>query len=166
MSSEEGSSSKAAVAVAGGTAAAGCLMSPAVLIVIAAAVLVLGGLATLLAPVLLIFHGIDVGAAAGKNPTSSKPVNAGPPPQIDPDKVSASVRGDGTGTLVMDPLQTFFGVGGLILQGIKDAGCTEITPIVIAAQLDVASGLDRNKVGPNGVKGITQVPIDTLKQFG
>ena len=50
---------------------------------------------------------------------------------------------------------------------IKKAGqlCGAITPVVIAAQLDQASGFDKNKKSANGAQGIAQLPPDKFQQF-
>lgn len=127
-------------AVVGGAGALGCLASPVVLVVVTLVVVVFGGLGVLLAPIIFLKE------------------------LFDPDKVQSvvtSVQGDGTGTLNTDSVPSD------LVDPIKKAGglCGVITPIVIAAQLQQASGFDANKMSDNGAQGIAQLPPDVFQQF-
>src|SRR5262249_52458489 len=55
-----------------------------------------------------------------------------------------------------------------LVKTIRDAGklCDQIGPVVIASQIDYESHFNKNFVGPDGAKGISQVPPDAFKKFG
>ncbi|MEV4773440.1 lytic transglycosylase domain-containing protein [Micromonospora humida] len=144
-------SNRSSAALIGAAVAAGlsCLATPVAGVVGAAAVFVIGALGVLLAPLvaLILFFGGGGGSA--------DPVSAA-------DDSLAAAQGDGKGTL--DPDQVPEGLA----DSIEDAGktCTQIGPVVIAAQIEVASGWDPAKVGPNGEKGISQLPPAVFTRYG
>ncbi|WBB58529.1 transglycosylase SLT domain-containing protein [Streptomyces sp. WMMC500] len=55
-----------------------------------------------------------------------------------------------------------------LLAAVRKAGreCTEIGPVVIAAQIQTESGWNEKLVGPNGEEGISQLPPDKFDEFG
>ncbi|MEU4569460.1 lytic transglycosylase domain-containing protein [Micromonospora sp. NPDC023956] len=144
-------SGKSHAAIVGAAIAAGlsCLGSPVLAVGGAAVVLVFGGLGVLLAPLILLillFGGGGSGLDAGQTADDSL----------------AAVQGDGKGDL--DRSQ----VPAALADTVEDAGstCSAIGPIVIAAQIEVASGWDPAKVGPGGRVGISQLPPDVFTRYG
>ncbi|GLY24666.1 transglycosylase SLT domain-containing protein [Micromonospora sp. NBRC 101691] len=142
---------KSNAALIGAAVAAGlsCLGSPVLAVGGAAVVFVLGGLGVLLAPLIfliLLFGGGGSGMDPGQSANDSL----------------AAVQGDGKGEL--DSGQ----VPEALADTIEEAGatCTEIGPVVIAAQIEVASGWDPAKVGPDGRLGISQLPPDVFTRYG
>lgn len=55
-----------------------------------------------------------------------------------------------------------------LVEPIKAAAkeCDLLTPIVIAAQIEYASDFDAKKEGPDGRKGLSQLPPDVFSRFG
>jgi len=55
-----------------------------------------------------------------------------------------------------------------LVQPLKDAAkqCGLLSPALLAAQIDVESGFDADKVGADGRKGVSQVPTDAFTKFG
>ncbi|WP_206025116.1 glycoside hydrolase family 19 protein [Micromonospora zingiberis] len=51
---------------------------------------------------------------------------------------------------------------------IKDAAkkCKLLTPVILAAQIDYASGFDADKEGPQGRKGLSQLTDEVFDEFG
>ncbi|MFI9644103.1 lytic transglycosylase domain-containing protein [Micromonospora sp. NPDC051925] len=132
-------------------AATTCLISPAAVVVVAGAVLIIGGLGVLLFPLIvliILFTGLDNGSSADAWDRA--------------DESLAAFEGDGKGTL--DRTQ----VPAALADTIEDAGavCTSISPIVIAAQIQVESGWDGAKVGPDGELGISQLPPAVFDRYG
>ncbi len=78
------------------------------------------------------------------------------------DAVVTADQGDGSGDLYADSVPKD------VLKPIQDAGalCPDIGPIVIAAQIQQASAFNAKLIGPDGRKGISQLPPDKFKQFG
>ncbi|MEU6201526.1 transglycosylase SLT domain-containing protein [Streptomyces sp. NPDC047061] len=81
---------------------------------------------------------------------------------VDSDKVAAVYQSDGRGALNTANVPADF------LQPIQDAGllCTQIGPIVIAAQIQQESGFNSRLEGLDGAEGISQLPPDKFKEFG
>lgn len=44
--------------------------------------------------------------------------------------------------------------------------CDVLTPAVLAAQIEYESNFNKDKVGPNGEKGISQVPLTAFQEYG
>ena len=44
--------------------------------------------------------------------------------------------------------------------------CDLLTPVILAAQIDYASGFDADKEGPQGRKGLSQLPPEVFDEFG
>lgn len=132
-------SNRSTAALIGAAVAAGlsCLATPVAGVVGAAAVFVIGALGVLLAPLVALILLFGGGGSAD-------PVRAA-------DDSLAAAQGDGKGAL--DPEQVPEGLA----DSIEEAGktCPQIGPVVIAAQIEVASGWDPAKVGANGEKGIS-----------
>ncbi|GAA2066233.1 hypothetical protein GCM10009801_12410 [Streptomyces albiaxialis] len=78
------------------------------------------------------------------------------------DKVSEAYYSDGKGELNEASVPADY------LEAIKDAGeeCPQIGPIVIAAQIQQASGFNKDLIGPKGKKGISQLPPDKFEEYG
>lgn len=169
----------------------GCLSAPLGLGIVAGSVLIMGGLAVLLLPlvvIFMIFHGISV-AGLGKagnfnddlTPVEQRCENA-ERARLENDEKSANraaeiITGDGRGELELSPPDSDGGQGGLgnqpctvpedLYQPIQDAGgvCDVIGPVTIAAQIQYESGFDAGFVGPGGVKGLSQVPTDVFTRL-
>ncbi|CAM5716952.1 lytic transglycosylase domain-containing protein [Streptomyces fumanus] len=155
MSDEEGGSKavrNTAVAVGG----AGCLLFPAGVAGGTVVIIIFGGLGVLLAPLIalfLILHAI-FGGDGGGGYTLPGPTEAS--------SVLAIFQGNGQGEL--DTSQ----VPEDLADTIKKAGqlCPAIGPIVIASQIEQASHFNASLVGPNGKKGISQLPPDVFEKYG
>jgi hypothetical protein len=81
---------------------------------------------------------------------------------VNADQIATIDQGDGSGDLYADSVPKG------VLKPIQKAGalCPDIGPIVIAAQIQQASAFNAKLVGPDGRKGISQLPPDKFKQFG
>ena len=128
-----------------------CLMSPVALVVAAGAVLIIGGLGVLLFPLIVLiifFTGLDGNDSGDAWDRADESV--------------AAFEGDGKGTLDRTQVPAF------LADTIADAGavCTSIGPVVIAAQIQVVSGWDGAKVGPDGEVGISQLPPAVFTRYG
>ncbi|MEU9413145.1 transglycosylase SLT domain-containing protein [Streptomyces sp. NPDC048281] len=131
----------------GGTGLLGC-MGIVLAVIIIMGVVVECAIGVLLWPLVLICHIFGCGGGGGA--------------QVDQDAVVTAYKSDGTGPLEADSVPED------LLQVIRDAGnqCTQIGPIVIAAQIQQVSGWNRSLVGPNGREGISQMPPDKFTKFG
>ncbi|SCG38404.1 transglycosylase SLT domain-containing protein [Micromonospora rifamycinica] len=143
-------SNRSTAALIGAAVAAGlsCLATPVAGVIGAAGVFVIGALGVLLAPLVALILLFGGGGSAD-------PVRAA-------DDSLAAAQGDGKGAL--DPEQVPEGLA----DSIEEAGktCPQIGPVVIAAQIEVASGWDPAKVGANGEKGISQLPPEVFTRYG
>ncbi|MFI6347467.1 lytic transglycosylase domain-containing protein [Streptomyces sp. NPDC050560] len=146
---EKSTGAKTARNVAAAGLGCGCLLAPLAMIVVVVADFIIGGLGVLLFPLVilyLIFHH-----------------GHGDPPSSDQGQEVIDVaNGDGKGDL--DPRS----VPEDLKDSIEDAGdlCDAIGPIVIASQIDAASHFRAEMIGPNGEKGISQLPPDIFKKYG
>ncbi|MER5445433.1 lytic transglycosylase domain-containing protein [Streptomyces sp. NPDC002766] len=151
---EEGQS-KAVRNTAIAAGGAGCLLFPLGLAGGTVIVIVFCGFGVLLAPLIaiyLLFHGIFGGGGGGGDV----------PGPSDASSVLAVFQGDGHGDLdtstvpedLVDPIQK---AGQL---------CSAIGPIVIASQIEKASGFNASLVGPDGRQGISQLPPDVFTKYG
>lgn len=152
---EDGSKAVRNTAIAAG--GAGCLLFPAGLAAGTVIVIVFCGLGVLLAPLIaiyLLFHTIFGGGGDGGGGDIPGPSDAS--------SVIAIFQGDGQGNL--DTSQ----VPKDLVEPIQEAGqlCTAVGPIVIASQLENASGFNASLVGPDGRKGISQLPPDIFEKYG
>ncbi|MER5600321.1 lytic transglycosylase domain-containing protein [Streptomyces sp. NPDC002265] len=150
---EEGGSKTARnTAIAAG--GAGCLLFPLGLAGGTVIVIVFCGFGVLLAPLIaiyLLFHSIFGGGGGGDIPGPS-----------DASSVLAVFQGDGQGDLdtstvpedLLDPIQK------------AGAVCSAIGPIVIASQIEKASGFNASLTGPDGRQGISQLLPAVFTQYG
>ncbi|MEU9557197.1 lytic transglycosylase domain-containing protein [Streptomyces fumanus] len=155
MSDEEGGS-KAVRNTAIAATGAGCLLFPAGVAGGAVLVVIFCGFGVLLAPLIaiyLLFHAIFGGDGGGDYDL---------PDSSDASSVMAIFQGDGQGEL--DTSQ----VPEDLAETINDAGqlCTAIGPIVIASQIERASNFNASLIGPDGKKGISQLPPDVFTKYG
>ncbi|MET9857795.1 transglycosylase SLT domain-containing protein [Streptomyces smyrnaeus] len=151
MSENEGMSSKATmIGVAG--AGCGCMTLPAAAAGLIVLLIVFGGLGVLFAPIIALI--LFFGGGGGGDDVS--------PSDIDTDAVSESVQGDGKGELNPKTVPSH------LADTIEDAGgiCDAIGPVVIAAQIEHESSFNEDMLGPNGEKGISQLPPDKFEEFG
>ncbi|MFF5179741.1 CAP domain-containing protein [Micromonospora sp. NPDC000316] len=150
----EGSGTRIAVigaAIGGGMA---LMSSPIALALGGALVVVVGALYILLLPLILLiwlfggFSGSGGGPDIDVQDAARQSIEAG--------------RGDGKGELDTDQ------VPASLLETIEDAGkeCTEIGPVVIAAQIQVGSGWYTAKVGEDGKVGISQLDPEIFEKYG
>ncbi|MFB7494615.1 lytic transglycosylase domain-containing protein [Streptomyces sp. NPDC056161] len=78
------------------------------------------------------------------------------------DQAITAFQGDGKGALAPDS------VPADLQDIIETAGgqCSQIGPIVIASQIEYASGFNSTMVGANGAKGISQLPPAIFDKYG
>lgn len=81
---------------------------------------------------------------------------------VDDDRVSEVFAGDGRDELNEAAVPAQF------LEHVKEAGdeCDRIGPMVIAAQIQYESQWNKDLVGPDGEKGLSQLPSDKFDEFG
>ncbi|MER7167824.1 CAP domain-containing protein [Micromonospora sp. NPDC000207] len=140
------------VVVIGGLAVAAAMVFLPVPLLLGGIFIVLVGLLyLLLLPVILLM--VLVWAIFGGGPED--------PNQAAKDAMAASET-DGTSRLSRAWVPT------ALASTIRDAGeiCTSIGAVVIASQIQVASNWDNTLVGPNGEKGISQLPPDVFDKYG
>ncbi|MEU1691667.1 lytic transglycosylase domain-containing protein [Streptomyces hirsutus] len=128
----------------------GCLMSPVILVIGAVVVIVFGGFGVLLAPLIaliLLFGG------GGGSDSANEAIGH---------EIENVFGGDGKEELDEST------VPDDLVDSIKDAGdlCSDIGPIVIASQLENASGFNAEMKGANGEKGISQLPPEIFEKYG
>lgn len=162
MSDEESSKGKKTTTAVKAAWALGGISTSSAPVWLSAAVVVIGVLyvlGTVLAPLILImkfFHELFGGGGGGGGGGGE------PPPPPDPKAYVQVVNGDGR-----DPLDSA-SVPPALLDHIEKAGalCTDIGPVVIAAQLRMESNFDEKKAGADGRKGIAQLTPEAFKQHG
>ncbi|MEV6949700.1 lytic transglycosylase domain-containing protein [Streptomyces sp. NPDC051172] len=152
---EEGGGSKAVRNTAVAAGGAGCLLFPLGLAGGTVIVIVFCGFGVLLAPLIaiyLLFHSVFGGGGGGGDL----------PGPDDASSVMAVFLGDGQGELDTSTVPE-----GLV-DPIQQAGqlCGAIGPIVIASQIEKASGFNASLVGPDGKQGISQLPPDVFTKYG
>jgi hypothetical protein len=123
---------------------------PILLVIGSAAIIVLGGFGVILAPLIALILFFTGG---GSPPT---------PQQSDIDAVTQAFQG--AGDTPLDPNS----VTEDLVQPIEDGGsiCKTVTPVIIAAQIEVASDFQADLTGPDGAQGISQLPAAIFQQFG
>ncbi|MBQ0827507.1 lytic transglycosylase domain-containing protein [Streptomyces tagetis] len=151
MSAEsEGSGANTVRNVAAAGVGCGCLMSPVVLVGGAAIVIVIGGFGVLLAPLiaLILLFGGGGGSDAANEDLGYE--------------IEEVFHGDGKQDLDENT------VPDDLVDSVKKAGdlCAEIGPIVIASQLESASGFNAGMKGPHGEQGVAQLPPDVFAEYG
>ncbi|MEU6536834.1 lytic transglycosylase domain-containing protein [Streptomyces sp. NPDC047000] len=152
---DEAGGSKAVRNTALAAGGAGCLLFPLGVAGGTVLVVVFCGFGVLLAPLIaiyLLFHSVfGGGGGSGHLP--------GPG---DASSVLAVFQGDGQGDL--DPST----VPEDLVDPIRKAGalCGAVGPIVIASQLEKASGFNASLLGPDGRQGISQLPPDVFTRYG
>ncbi|MEU5629678.1 MULTISPECIES: lytic transglycosylase domain-containing protein [Streptomyces] len=155
MGDEEGGS-KAVRNTAIAAGGAGCLLIPAGLTGCTVVIIIFCGLGVLLAPLIavILFFQTLFGGSGGSGHKMPGPADAS--------AAIAIFQGDGRNRL--DPST----VPKNLVQPIRNAGrlCTAIGPIVIASQIEKASGFNASFVGPDGRKGISQLPPDIFTKYG
>ena len=151
--SENGAGSSAVVYGVAGAGVGGCVMIPLAVAGAVPLIIIFGGLGVLLAPLiaLILLFGGGGGSAddySSDNDTANQMV--------------AVLRGDGKGELDTSTVPSD------LVDPIKKAGeqCDAIGPIVIASQLEKASGFNSTLVGPHGETGIAQLTPDTFSKYG
>ncbi|MEU3619899.1 lytic transglycosylase domain-containing protein [Streptomyces sp. NPDC006872] len=180
---------KASTVIAAAAGGLGFLAAPLGVTLIIGVILVVGGLAVLLFPIVLIFmffHGLSFsGLGSLGDPYTGltdaeelcerlESVSLQENPDAASNRASAIITGDGRGKLELSPPDSTGGGGNApctvptdLYSAIQDAGgiCDAIGPVVIAAQIEYESGFDSRFVGPNGAQGISQVPREVFTRF-
>ncbi|MFF8480936.1 lytic transglycosylase domain-containing protein [Streptomyces antibioticus] len=175
-----GTAVRAALAAGG----CGCLTLPVGAAVLVAVLFVLGGLAVLLFPIVVIvlffmgqLGGGDLGGI-GQDLTTQETICEDAERRLgtEPDQLATRAQdiflGDGRGALELTPPGTAAPghpctVPENLLLPITDAGsvCDAIGPVTIAAQIQYETRFDSDFVGPNGAEGISQVPPDVFDRL-
>ncbi|WP_405465974.1 lytic transglycosylase domain-containing protein [Streptomyces jietaisiensis] len=154
--SDEERGSKAARNTVIAVGGAGCLASPVVVGCGTVIIMIFGGLGILLAPLIaiILFFTAPIDGIGGGGGDVPGPGDAS--------AVIAVFQGDGQGALDTSTVPEKF------VDPIQEAGelCTAIGPIVIASQLENASAFNASLVGPDGRKGISQLPPDIFEKYG
>ncbi|MFJ2608174.1 transglycosylase SLT domain-containing protein [Streptomyces sp. NPDC091279] len=142
-------------AAGGGSGLMGCIAF-VMLIVVVIGVIIQCAIGVLLWPLVLICHIFGCGGGGGGGGDD------GGGAQVDQAQIASAYQSDGTGELAVGS------VPDDLLDTINSAGaeCSQIGPIVIAAQIQAESGWNRSLVGTNGAEGISQLPPDKFKEFG
>ncbi|WP_328749922.1 lytic transglycosylase domain-containing protein [Streptomyces sp. NBC_00285] len=151
--SEEGGGSKAVMYGVAGAGVGGCVMIPLSLAGAVPLIIIFGGFGVLLAPLIALILLFGGGGGSADNYSSDNDTA---------NQMLTVLQGDGKGELdtstvpedLVDPIQK---AGKL---------CDAIGPIVIASQVEKASGFNATLVGPGGEVGISQLPPDVFKQYG
>ncbi|WP_341720760.1 glycoside hydrolase family 19 protein [Micromonospora sp. FIMYZ51] len=97
--------------------------------------------------------------------------------QMTSSPASSSTAGPGTGTSVLIELAGGDGRGTFdeskvpdqdLVAPIKEAAkkCDLLTPVILAAQIEYASGFDAAKEGPQGRKGLSQLTPEVFDEYG
>jgi hypothetical protein len=137
------------VAAGAGAGVLGCLFSPLIILVLLVGVIVVCAIGVIFWPLVIICDIFGCGGGSGDA-------------QVNGDAVVQAFQGDGKGGLDADAVPADY------LEAIQDAGaeCTQIGPVVIAAQIQQESGFNKDLVGPDGAEGISQLPPDKFEEFG
>jgi hypothetical protein len=139
-----------AVVVAGASAGfLGCLFSPLIILILLVGVIVICAIGVIFWPLVLICQIFGCGGGGGGG-------------GVDTDQVAEAFNGDGKGEVQEAAVPAAF------LKYIQDAGeeCDQIGPVVIAAQIQQESGFREQLIGPDGAKGISQLPPDKFDEYG
>ncbi|MDQ0772145.1 hypothetical protein QF026_000611 [Streptomyces aurantiacus] len=148
------SSGSSTTYIAGGiaTGVVGCFVSLALLLILLAGTFVTAALGWIFWPIVLLCKiGIlDCGSDGGGGS------------KVDTTQVIEAYNSDGRGALNENAVPAEY------LERIKSAGkeCSQIGPIVIVSQIQLASQFNEKLVGTDGREGISQMPPDKFKEFG
>jgi hypothetical protein len=182
---------KASTWVAATAGVLGFLSAPLAVTVVISVILVVGGLTILLFPIVLIFmffNGLsfsglgDLGdpydglTLIEKRCEDEEGFRARFNLDDASNRASAIITGDGRGKLEISVPDSDGEFGNRpctvpedLFDDIQAAGqfCGPISPgpVVIASQIQYESGFDRNFVGPNGARGISQVPKEVFTRL-
>ncbi|MFE6946608.1 lytic transglycosylase domain-containing protein [Streptomyces chartreusis] len=177
--------SSAAVIATAAAGGCGCLALPVGVALIVIVLIILGGLTVILFPlvvIILFFMGQPISTGAADTDLSPDEARCEQVERIDessPEEKAARAQeiflGDGQGRLELSPSQGGQGAQGSqpctvpknLFKPITDAGsvCDVIGPITIAAQIQYESQFNADFVGPNGARGISQVPTDVFTEL-
>jgi uncharacterized protein YkwD len=126
------------------------ISAPPALVVAGGFVLVIGALYILLLPLMLLIMLFTGGGSPAFDPYDAA------------EQSIEAAQGNGKGTLDLDQLP----VG--LRDTVEDAGdeCSQIGPVVIAAQIDVGSAWYAAYVGENGEVGISALPPEIFEEYG
>ncbi|MFE2336673.1 MULTISPECIES: transglycosylase SLT domain-containing protein [Streptomyces] len=128
------------------------LFSPVALLGVIASTIVICGIGVLLAPLVLLYLLFSGGGGSSDTP----------PTLSEASSVLNIAQGDGLGDLDTSTVPED------LAEPIQDAGelCDAIGPVVIASQIEQESGFDEKLLGPDGKKGISQLPPDVFDEYG
>ncbi|MEU6375360.1 lytic transglycosylase domain-containing protein [Streptomyces sp. NPDC046909] len=181
---QESESSNVAVQAAVAAGGCGCLAIPVGGVFAVASIFVMGGFGVLLMPLvilIMLFKGLLPHDFGGGINTDLTPVERicedleaaqhTPADQL-ATRTQQIALGDGLGTLEITPPSSSSPsqpctVPADLYEAIQDAGsvCDVIGPVTIAAQIQYETGFDADFVGPNGAKGVSQVPTDVFERL-
>ncbi|GHE23977.1 lytic transglycosylase domain-containing protein [Streptomyces capillispiralis] len=189
VKSERGSGGmpRAAVIALGVSVVLAAFAGPVILIVAVAAVLLIGGFGILLLPLVLflvIIQGLplagieDLGNAdfddltqAERSCEETEALLVESNPDSQADRAERIVNGDGKGQLERvtrgSPSGSACTVPNDMLEDMDEAGsvCDVIGPVTIAAQIMYESQFRTDFVGPNGARGVSQVPTEAFERL-
>ncbi|MFH8445981.1 transglycosylase SLT domain-containing protein [Streptomyces sp. NPDC018026] len=128
------------------------LFSPVVLVGVAISTIIICGLGILLAPLILLYLLVTGGGGSSDMPPSLSEASS----------ALSIAQGDGLGDLDTSTVPED------LAEPIQNAGelCDVIGPVVIASQIQQESGFDEELLGPDGKKGISQLPPDVFDEYG
>ncbi|MET7457506.1 lytic transglycosylase domain-containing protein [Streptomyces sp. NPDC005574] len=135
-----------------GASVGGCVMIPLAVVAAVTLIIVICGLGILLAPLIALILLFGGGGSADDYSSDNDIAN----------QMMTVLHGDGKGEL-----DTATVPSDLVVP-IQKAGeqCGAIGPIVIASQLEKASGFNSTLVGPQGETGISQLTPDVFSKYG
>ncbi|MET8454315.1 lysozyme family protein [Streptomyces sp. NPDC005209] len=151
--SEESGGSKAVMYGIAGAGVGGCMMIPLSIAGALPFIIIFGGFGVLLAPLIALILLFGGGGGSADNYSSDNDTA---------NQMLTVLQGDGKGELDTST------VPDDLVDPIQKAGelCDAIGPIVIASQLEKASGFNSVLVGPKGELGISQLPPAIFTQYG
>jgi len=151
--SEESGGSKAVMYGIAGAGVGGCMMIPLSIAGALPFIIIFGGFGVLLAPLIALILLFGGGGGSADNYSSDNDTA---------NQMLTVLQGDGKGELDTST------VPDDLVDPIQKAGelCDAIGPIVIASQLEKASGFNSALVGPKGELGISQLPPAIFTQYG
>jgi len=180
---QESESSNAAVQAAVAAGGCGCLAIPVGGVLAVTLIFIVGGLGVVLMPLVILimfFRGLlpaDLGGIGDDlTPVERICEDLEAAQDTPPDELAGRAQqialGEGLGALEITPPGSDSPsqpctVPADLYDSIENAGsvCDVIGPVTIAAQIQYETGFDADFVGPNGAKGISQVPTDVFKRL-
>ncbi|MFD0315649.1 transglycosylase SLT domain-containing protein [Streptomyces flavalbus] len=141
------------IAAGAGTGVLGCLFAPLLILLLLLGVLVMCAIGWILWPVVLLCE-IGILPCGGGG--------GGGGGGVDSSVIVDAFNSDGLGELNTEAVPSKY------REVIEKAGgeCAQIGAIVIVSQVQYESGFVENLVGPDGAKGLSQLPPDKFEEYG